>query len=133
MKNYEKLSPQAKALWDNLQGQMVRLKELRPEDAVSLSVLSEHIERWIEAKSFIDKEGMIIVNPTTGLTRQHPAHRIEMDHAGAIRQMLKELGLTSSSRSRLSKAETEALPNPESKKAIVNENLPDGFFDALPN
>lgn len=124
------LSKEASVVWDNLMSKVSRLAELRPEDHIAIIVLSEQLKLWVLSKSAVDKDGLFVKGRKDAIVK-HPGATVMAQTTSEIRQLLKELGLTNSSRSRMSASERKALPTPESKNAVILDGdvLPDDFFD----
>lgn len=95
------LSPEAKTVWRRLTAQLKTMGMLYAADEDIIAAYANAVVTYQKATKLVEEHGLLIPGRRDDLVT-NPAVRIQRDAAQLIRQLAGELGLTPSSRSRLS-------------------------------
>lgn len=97
------LSPRAKAAWKSIGGELDRMGVMTAADATALELLSTAYADYRAAHDVITKEGQTYESISTygTLRRQRPEVAIASEAWRQIASMLREFGLTPSSRTKV--------------------------------
>ncbi len=83
------LSEHSQVLWREL----VPRRVTGPARLAALTVALECLDRAEAARVVIETEGMIIVNPESGMGHVHPLIRVEKDSRGTFARVWRDLAL----------------------------------------
>jgi P27 family predicted phage terminase small subunit len=97
----EHLDAVALAEWARLVPLLDSCGILTKIDGNALALLATWFSRWVEAEEMIQKHGIIVKAPKTGVPMQNPALSIANKAMQEIAKLLAEFGMTPSSRSRV--------------------------------
>lgn len=95
------LSDEAKAVWRRTTKQLDSMGILYAADADIIVAYSHAVVNYQKATHLVEQHGILVEGRRDGMVT-NPAVRVQRDSAQLIRQLASELGLTPSSRSRLS-------------------------------
>jgi P27 family predicted phage terminase small subunit len=101
------LNPEAKVVWKRVAKQLDAMGLLFSADADIIVAYSHAVVNYQKATRLVEEHGLLVEGRRDGMVT-NPAVRIQRDSAQLIRQFASELGLTPSSRSRLSVEEAAA-------------------------
>jgi len=107
------------AIWQEFAPRLKAVGLLTEADIVSFEVLVYAVVSWREAKDELADSNLTKITAATGNTKKNPLVAIELERRKAVLDMLREFGMTPSSRTRV--IVTEA--GEASKDAL------EGFFD----
>ena len=102
----EWLSPEAKTVWRRTCKQLEDMGILFSADQDIIAAYANAVVNFQRATELVDRSGVLVKGRRDGVVT-NPAVRVQRDAAQLIRQFASELGLTPSSRSRLSAETTE--------------------------
>lgn len=95
------LSDEAKAVWRRTTKQLDAMDILFAADTDIIAAYANAVVNYQRATELVDRSGVLVKGRRDGVVT-NPAVRVQRDSAQLIRQLAGELGLTPSSRSRLS-------------------------------
>ncbi len=95
------LSDEAKVVWRRTTKQLEAMDLLYAADADIIAAYANAVVNYQRASELVDRSGVLIKGRRDGVVT-NPAVRVQRDCAQQIRQFASELGLTPSSRTRLS-------------------------------
>lgn len=105
------LSPVADKHWDKVIKELRAAKMITNVDSTALAMYCEVFAQWHDAMQKVKKYGSVIKNQK-GHPAQSPYMRVAFGAQNQMRQMMTEFGMTPSSRSKVSVAETTDGSNP---------------------
>jgi P27 family predicted phage terminase small subunit len=95
------LCDEAKIVWKRTAKQLEEMDLLFESDQDILAAYANAVVNYQRATELVDRSGVLIKGRRDGVVT-NPAVRVQRDSAQLVRQLAGELGLTPSSRSRLS-------------------------------
>jgi P27 family predicted phage terminase small subunit len=104
------LSPDAKRVFKRTATQLRLMGILFEADIDLITAYANAVVNYQKATEVVDQDGILVEGRRDGLV-SNPAVRIQRDAATLIRMLASELGLTPSSRSRLSAGNDDAADN----------------------
>lgn len=96
------LNAEARRIWRKLAPKLTRLGILTEIDGEVLAAFCNTYARYIETERRIEEEGLILSVGENGYRQQNAAVGVSLKYLAQARAFLGELGLTPSSRARLS-------------------------------
>ena len=88
------LDDEAKALWTRVASSLEQLNLIKDEDCESFAAYCTAWSRFVAAVKTYQREGLTIVNPTTGHTSTHPAVHIAAVASRELLRFASQFGLT---------------------------------------
>jgi len=106
------LSARAKAAWKSIGPELDRMGVLTLADAKALELLCDAYAEYRAARDAVEKEGLTYetFGPSGSMTRPRPEVAIASDAWRRIAAMLREFGMTPSSRTKVSMADANDKP-----------------------
>lgn len=104
------LSDEAKTIFKNVAKELRAMDLLFKADIDIIVAYCNAVVNYRKATLLVDKEGLLVEGRRDGMV-SNPAVRVQRDCAMLIRQLASELGLTPSSRSRLSVVQNNVKTN----------------------
>jgi P27 family predicted phage terminase small subunit len=106
------LFPEARGAWRQIVGALERVGTLSSSDALTIELAAVAVGRLRQARTELAREGLQVRSERGAIV--HPAGRLEIAMMGQARQLLAEMGLTATARTRLDVGQVDPLvPFPE--------------------
>jgi len=83
------LSREAKRIWRQINSEI----ELPGDALLTLRVGLEAFDRYQQARTVLEAQGIVIKNEKTGVVRKHPACQVEKDSMAQFLSAMRLLGL----------------------------------------
>ena len=96
------LSKAARQVWNNYESILVNNRTLSKSDGIALQMLAECYSEWHQANEFIRKYGDTYID-TLGTVKQYPQVKQRSDARKDTLKLLREFGLSPSSRAGIEK------------------------------
>lgn len=106
----EWLSTEARAEWDRVVPELLRVQLLKPIDRAMLAAYCVTWARLVQAQRELDADGTVLGQNSQGRVR-HPAVQVIEGATRELRQLAAEFGLTPSSEQRVAQPEGDSDPD----------------------
>ncbi|MER7076621.1 phage terminase, small subunit, putative, P27 family [Saccharopolyspora kobensis] len=101
------LDREARAEWRRVVPELGKLGILARLDRAVLAAYCDAWSRWVQARTLIDENGLVVHNPERGWVK-NPAWQVYRDACSTLQALAKELGTTPNTRLRMTLPERDA-------------------------